>query len=69
MGTRHFYRGIEIKPVPEDHICYRCCGDRWQFWNEVVGLTYMRPTIIDCCIEIDRLADCGLIECLPINPN
>lgn len=60
------YRGIDIIPVPKDHICYRCCGDRWEFWNPQVGLMYMRKTIAECQQEIDRLAEIGLIECLPI---
>lgn len=61
----YFYRGIEIKRVPPDHICYRCCGDRWEFWNEKIGLMYMRPTIEELHLEIDWLADAGLIDCLP----
>lgn len=60
------YRGIDIKPVPKEHICYRCCGDRWEFWNEKVGMMYMRKTIVECCMEIDRLAEENLIE-LPNN--
>lgn len=62
---KHLYRGIEITPVPAEHICYRCCGDRWEFWNAQIGLMYMHPTIEDCKKDIDRLALCGLIECLP----
>lgn len=67
-AQKHYYRGIEIKPVPPEHICYRCCGDRWEFWNPLIELMYMHPTIEDCCKDIDRLAAGGLIECLPPAP-
>lgn len=64
---KHVYRGIEIMPLTPEHILYKCCGDRWEFWNEQVGMMYMHPTVEDCCRDIDRLALAGLIECQPLN--
>ena len=66
--VEHYYRGIEIKPLTPKHLLYRTCGDRWEFYNSVTDMLYMHPTIEECCKDIDRLADCALIEALPLLP-
>lgn len=66
--VEHYYRGIEIKPLTPKHLLYRTCGDRWEFYNPVTDMLYMHPTIEECCKDIDRLADCALIEALPLLP-